>query len=159
MKTSWSWSRILSVEVFWFSLIALFAIFSLLPLNGIIKNDFLGVNLVLALLFAFYFRTVVFFKNIPYLQFLAVQVILFLAHIPLFVAVMGEIQEMIYRFDSHDLNTFFNAETGLAPHQLLGKFQLFRSEFLLFAVGLLILVVFTELRIIFAFVERIRKIE
>lgn len=153
------WAHALSVEIFWLSLIGLFVILSAIPLYGIITNEYLQQNIVLALLFAFYFRTVIFFKKIPYLQPLAIQVVLFLGHIPLFVTVLGKIQDMIYLFDTYDLLFFFSPNAGLTPVVVIDKFHFFRSEFLLFSVGLLILIALTEFRIIFAFIERIRKIE
>ena len=152
-------TRIVSTEIFWFSLIALFTILSAIPLFGVIKDELLQTNVILAALFAFYFRVVLFFRQIPYLQPLGVQLLLFLGNIPLFVTVLGVIQERIYAFDTADLRQFFHADAILTPETLIDKFQLFRTEFLLFSVGLLILVVLTEFRIILAFVERIKKIE
>ena len=153
------WARALSVEIFWLALIGAFVILSALPLYGIITDEYLQQNLALALLFAFYFRAVVFFKQIPYLQPLPIQVLLFLGHIPFFVTVLGKIQDMIYLFDTYNLTFFFAPSAALPVDALIGKFHLFRSEFLLFSVGLLILIMLAEFRIIFAFIERIRKIK
>jgi len=157
MKTKWA--HALSVEIFWLSLTGVFVLLSALPLYGIITNEYLQQNIVLALLFGFYFRTVIFFKQISYLQPLAIQVLLFLGHIPLFVVVLGKIQDMIYLFDTYDLFFFFSPDAGLTPAVIMEKFHFFRSEFLLFSVGLLILIVLAEFRISFAFMERIKKIE
>lgn len=153
------WARALSVEIFWLALIALFVILSIIPLYGVITDNYLQQNITLALLFAFYFRSVIFFNQIPYFQPLAIQVLLFLGHIPLFVTVLGKIQDMIYLFDTYDIRFFFNPAAILSPDAMIEKFQLFRSEFLLFSVGSLILIVMMELRIILAFIQRIKKIE
>lgn len=153
------WAHALFVEIFWLTLIALFVLLSVIPLYGVIADNYFQQNILLALLFAFYFRTVIYFKQIPYLQPLAIQVLLFLAHIPLFVTVLGKIQDMIYLFDTYDLRYFFIPDIALTPAQLVEKFKWFRSEFLLFSVGLLILIVLTELRIIQSFIGRIRKIK
>lgn len=153
------WAHALSVEIFWLALIALFVILSVIPLYGVIADNYLQQNIVLALLFAFYFRSVIFFNQIPYLQPLAIQVLLFLGHVPLFVTVLGKIQDMIYLFDTYDIRFFFNPVAILSPVAMIEKFQFFKSEFLLFSVGSLILTVMMELRIILAFIQRIRKIE
>lgn len=149
----------LTVEIFWLALIALFVILSVIPLYDVITDNYLQQNIALALLFAFYFRSVIFFNQIPYLQPLAIQVLCFLGHIPLFVIVLGKIQDMIYLFDTYDIRFFFNPAIILSPDVMIEKFQLFRSEFLLFSVGTLILIVMMELRIIQAFIQRIKKIE
>lgn len=150
---------VFSREILWVSLTGVFALLCILPVAGIIADGYVRQNLFLAVLFAFYFRAVIFFRQTPYLQLLAIQILLFFGNIPLFIIVLGKMQDMFYLFDSYDLVFFFQPAVGLLPDTLLEKFQFYRNEFLFFSTGTLILIVFTELRLVMAFVHRIKKIE
>src|SRR6185295_17467427 len=148
-----------SIEFFWLLLIAAFAAVVSIPVFGIVADDYLKLNVLIAILFALYFRMVVFFRQIPYLKYMPIQILLFFLNIPLFIKVLGKMQVMFFQFDTFDLTSFLVPDHGLTPEAVLSKFHLYRNEFLLFSVGLLILIVLTEFRLILAFIERIKKIE
>lgn len=136
-----------------------FAFVCAIPFQEIIAREFLMLTIILSLLFAFYFRMVIFFRQIFYLKFLAVQVLLFFSNPLLFVKTLSKMQEMFALFDSHDLLHFIVPGFQASTYQMNDAYHFFKKEFVLFSVGLLILIVFTELRIVLAFVERIKKIE
>ena len=148
-----------AVEIVWLLLIAVFAAGSVYPLYGIIAKEFIVVNIVLAMLLTFYFRLVVFFHQVASLKILAVQVILFIVNPILFIGVLNKIQNMLFLFDSHDLLYFIIPNTDVNVYRMNSAFHLFRKEFLLFAVGLMIVLVLTELRIALAFVKRVREMD
>lgn len=129
------------------------------PINGIIAQQFLLINVVLALLVAYYFRLVIFFRQIFYLKFLVIQVFLFFTNPLLFFKAIGKMQEMLYLFDSHDLYYFISPDSKASAYGMNEAYHLYRNEFLLFSVGLLILLSLSEMRIVLAFVERIKKME
>lgn len=129
------------------------------PISGIITREFALVNAVLAVGFAFYFRMVLFFRQIPYLKFLAVQVILFFSNPLLFIKVVSKMQEIFYLIDVYDVTFFLVPGTQDAVSAMSGAYSFFKKEFVLFSIGMLILIVLAELRVMLAFVRRIKEME
>jgi len=148
-----------SVELLWLLLIACFSFACIYPIHGIIANQYILVNGVLAFLIAFYFRIAVFFRHIFYLQFLAVQVLLFFSHPLLFLKTWSKMQELFYQFDSYDLTFFIIPGLRASTYEMNDAFHFFKKEFILLSVGWMILIVAVELRVLLAFIERIRKME
>jgi len=149
----------LSVELFWLLLIAAFSFLCVLPLDGVIARIFLQVNFFMAALLVFYFRAVLFFRQVFYLKILAVQILFFIGNIVLFFMVLGKAQDMFFQFDTNDITWFLAPGNEATAIDVLKWFQFYRNEFTLFSVGILILLVLLELRIVAAFIQRIKKIE
>ncbi len=149
----------LGVEIAWLIFIAAFAACSVYPIYGIIADGYIIVTIMLAMLSAFFFRLAVFFRQVPWLKFLPTQIILFILNPVLFIIALNQAQEMVFLFDSYDLLYFMVPGLGADIYDMHESYQLFRKEFLLFSVGLLILLALAELRIAEAFVKRIREME
>ena len=147
------------IELGWLLLIVAFAAVSVFPIYGTITHDLLIINGVLALLFACNFRLAVFFRQIPYLKFLVIQVPLFLLNPVLFFKVLGKMQEMFNLFDMHDLSFFIAPASHDSISRMNDAYSFFKKEFVLFSVGLLVLIVIAELRVLLAFVKRIREMD
>jgi len=147
------------VEIAWLIFIAAFAACSAYPIYGLIADDYIIAIIVLAMLFAFYFRLVVFFRQVAWLKFLPVQILSFIINPVLFLIALNKMQDMTFLFDSYDLLHFMAPGADVDTYEMNDAFHLFRKEFTLFSVGLLILLLLTELRILMAFVKRVREME
>lgn len=149
----------LGVEIAWLIFIAAFAACSVYPIYGIIADEYINITIIVAMLSALFFRLAVFFRQVPWLRFLPVQIILFLLNPVLFIVILNQSQDMVFLFDSYDLLHFMVPGLDADIYDMNESCQLFRKEFLLFSVGLLILIALAELRITAAFVKRIREME
>lgn len=147
------------MELGWLLVMGAFSAVCVYPISGIITREFALVNAVLAVGFAFYFRMVLFFRQIPYLKFLAVQVILFFSNPLLFIKVVSKMQEIFYLIDVYDVTFFLVPGTQDAVSAMSGAYSFFKKEFVLFSIGMLILIVLAELRVMLAFVRRIKEME
>ncbi len=148
-----------SVELFWILVAVAFAFIVAYPLMGFINQHFLALNIFMATLAATYFRWTIYYKNIPFLKFTAVQVPLFVFNSILFFVVLDKINEMIFMMDTYDLNLFLTANQEKKGLEINALFYLYKKEFLFFSVGLMILTITIQLRLLQSFFERIRKMK
>ncbi|GIV33913.1 MAG: hypothetical protein KatS3mg031_1448 [Chitinophagales bacterium] len=148
----------LGTELFWLLIALLCAAMAAAPVYRWVAEDFLITLAAMGFLVAPYFRAGMFFRDIPYLRFLPIQIGLFFFNIFLFVQTLKNVDNMIFLLESNDVSLFFSGN-HLPADELLLQFNFFKKEYLLLSVALLVLIAFCELRVLFALFERIRKIK
>ena len=149
----------LSIEAGWLLLFGAFAAASLFPAHGVIANHFLQHNFLLALLFASLFRFALYFRQIVWLGWLPLQIILFILIPIVFVISIGNMQNMVETFDTHDLRHFIVPGSDSTVYDMNNAYHFFKNEFVFFSVGFLTMLAMVEFRLALALFERIRRME
>lgn len=155
-KTCW---LLITGELFWWMLFLLVGVLSIIPVAGTIHQDFLIVNGIMAVIFSACFRYVIFFNKVVYFKPVAIKVLLLFANIYFFFWLINHTQDFLGLFDHHDISFFMQENTDVFGDKLLVKLGFFKKGFLFFSVGILILLVFLELRLMGGILDRVKKIE
>ena len=150
----------LTKEIFFLLVFVIVAALSVFPIYDIINTEYLLLNIGFGVAFLSLFRFVLFKKQVMLLNYLMPEVLLFFLNIVAFFWVVYKIQDIHFLFDNFDISFFLKSnEQMISADKIAEGYHFFKQEFLFIAVGVLVLILVFQFRIIGALLTRVKKIK
>lgn len=127
-------------ELLWGIISLIVTAIILLPIFDVIRQEYLLKNALHIILFILFFRYTIYAKNISYFR-PKISILIFTAFTIGYVMYMYfGLQEFLYEMDNHVLGFFINTgSSDMTGDEQTNRFAYFKSEYLFFAIGSIIL--------------------
>lgn len=136
-------------ELLWLVFAAVVTALVLLPVYGVISQEYLVTNAANIFLSVTFFRLFLFLKKVPYLTKLWMRVILVALLGILFFQFMFRIQDFLWDMDNATMSRFLTPAKAFEHSQnTLDSYQYFRDEFILFAVACQLMILLLAIRLV-----------
>ena len=138
-------------ELLWWLFTIVFVITVLFPIQGYIKPEYQGVNILFIVLSVTYFRYILFLDTVPYLRSTWAKVALFIINALVFFQFLRAIQGFLDVMDSHTLSAFLTEEYMFAHADEVDRvFMYFKREYILFATTCQMLLAILNVRMLYS---------
>lgn len=135
-------------EILWIVLSAGITLVICWPMLQTIQNEFLYPVMLYVFLALNYFRGILFIKRSIYLQNIVMRILFFIVNIPLFFAIVIQLQDFLYLFDHFDVSQFLRDYQNIDSESALKAYNSFRSILIASAVSTLLLIFVMQIRLI-----------
>ncbi len=136
-------------ELLWLVMAAIITAIVLVPVYGIINNDYLVHNALFIFLTVTYFRLFIFVKKVPYLTNMWMRGFLILPLGISFFLFMLVIQGYLWDMDGATISRFLTIEKAHQFSKAIDNaYWYFRKEYIFFAVGCQVMTILLTLRLV-----------
>ncbi|MEX0810651.1 MAG: hypothetical protein WD048_00455 [Chitinophagales bacterium] len=137
----------LLIEFLWLLFALILALVFCYVLLGAVKNEFLLPLIFYNFLAITYFRMILFTEENLLIKNIVVRILFFMLNIPLFFAIIIQLQDFFYLFDHYDINQFLRTDIVLDGDAALEVYQNFRTILIASAVSSLMLILILEFQL------------